>query len=442
MRDFKKNFLTLCIGCIIALVFAEILIRTFPNRFARYLYSTNIAFKQDKDVGYIGSPNQKNRYYSNDFMIYPITTNSLGFRDNEWKKQSDFSIGILGDSHMMAREVSDDSTTSFILEKIVNKEVLNSAIGGHGTVTQLEIYKKFLRRFKPNITILFFTKSNDVHDNSCELIKALHYRKTQPCGYIVDGKIVINKSFDYPEILIKQSLKECIREFVKKYFWSLVVLNRFIFEKSDAILHRDVIKERNLYYEQVHMPPTTKIWKDAWRITEKMISDLKKEVELDGSRLLIVSIPDYLEIAKITDKEFKEVNSPVKNLEKLNFVYPSQRLRDMCTKYDIALLEPKEDFQRYRDNFHLGMPYFSYWHDGHYNPVAHFLLANLVAQYLIKQRWIPLTSEEKDKLLYKINKNLDLSPVEILGKEGYRQIYNRKVYLGSSNISEILHKEY
>jgi hypothetical protein len=428
----------LCIACGIALIFAEIFVRTFPYRFAQYLFPSTVTYKKDKDIGYVFTPNQKSIFCSECFRIYPLTTNSLGFRDNEWGGQGGFKIGILGNSFLMAREVSDDNTASFILEKILNKEVLNSAISGHGTVTQLAIYKKLLRPHRPNITILFFTIGNDIHDNSCELISMLHYPKTQPCGYIIDGKTKININFNYLEKSEPLNLKKRIKEFIKNHFLSLLVINRFIFQKSYTVFHRDELIEREIWSWQVYIPPKTKVWQDAWKITEEAIADLKKEVESDKGRLLIVPIPQYIVTSKTWERAFKKYWRIVKIPDDFDPLYPTKRLKDICRKYNIALLELDQDFQQYRDSFNLKEPYFSYWCDGHYNPLGQFLISYLIAKYLIGQNWIPLENEEKERLLKKIERGLNLSPQEILGKEAQRQIYRRGVYLGVSNISKIL----
>ena len=54
---------------------------------------------------------------------------------------------------------------------------------------------------------------------------------------------------------------------------------------------------------------------------------------------------------------------------------------------------------------------------------------------------IPTDSEQKTALYSKIDKNLSLSPMDILGPEAYNQIYHKGVYRGSSNIPKILAKE-
>lgn len=443
MRTLKKNILVLFTSCIVVLILFEIIIRLFPHKFTLYLRSCcDVVFNKDKDIGQISFPGQKATTCRDCYRIYPVEINSLGFRDEEWQEnKEDFKIAILGDSIMIAQEVSQGDYTAAILKKILHKEVFNAAIGGIGTLAELAVYKKFLRPFKPNIVILFFTKANDVHDNSCALSKMLLYDKIQPCGYIVDDKIRIDTNFELSQPLGRQDLYCRVKDFIKKHCWSCAVINRFISRRLCGVLFRVDLRKRMLCYWDVYVPAKTKVWQDAWKITESALADLKREIGADGGNLLVVSSCEYINISKTWEREFKRETGLSKIPKDFDPLYPTKRLREICSKYNIALLEMDPYFLQYRDKFHLSYPYFSYWCDGHYSPLGHFLIAHVVARYLIEENWIPLRDKEKGGLLKKISKNLNLSPWEILGKEGYRQIYKRRLYLGSSSISRIMQEQ-
>lgn len=441
MKTLWQNLLALFIGCVITLTLAEIVVRLFPHKFIQYLpLCKDIEYQKDKDVGYTLLPNQKATYCNDCFRIYPIRSNSLGFRDDEWENKPGFKIAVLGDSNMMSMEVAEDSSTPGILEKILNREVLNSAVGGRGTITQVLIYKKFLRPFKPNVVILFFTEGNDIHDNSCELTKMLHYSVSQPCGYMQNGKIKIETNFECPEAKSIGTLSARIKEFIKRHCLSCVAINRFRFKALYRITHRRSLRSRNMCYWQLYCPARTKVWQDAWKITEKALVDLKREVEPEASNFLVVTVPDseFIKPSDTWEKELKREMGLREIPKDFDPLYPTRRLRNICRRHNILFLELEPYFQRYRDKFNLKYPYFSYRCDPHFNPLGHFLVSYVVARYLIEQNWIPLTDIEKTKLLKKIEQDLNLSPLQILGTEAYRQIYHRGVYLGSSNINKIL----
>jgi hypothetical protein len=385
----------------------------------------------DADLGSLPTPYQKARWSGKCFSIYPIYTNSLGFRGGEWSHSVPFKIAILGDSVLIAQHISETDHTAAVLGRLLRKEILNAALGGRGTLDELSIYRKFVAPLKPNITILFFT-SNDISDNSCELRKVIY--RTDPegsCGYVSNGKINLLGSSCYA-----QNQDQEIRKSLRTYCFSCVFLKRSI---SSFLKNKGA--EVSLDYFFIFRHPKTKAWQEAWKITEYAILELKKEVESTGGKLIIVANAECLRISGTWKDDLKKENMFRKSPPPadLDPFYPVRRLEEFTRQNGIAFLELNAYFLEYRDRFNLKPPYIAYYCDGHLNPVAHFLMAQFVARYLIEKNLIPLTAVEKDRLLKKIERHINLSPQEILGEKAYRQIYNKGgFYLGSSNISKIL----
>lgn len=437
MRTLKKNILVLFISCIIALILAEIIVRVFPDKFSIYLNPPISTFKDRlTDDDCITFANQKGSWNRECFRIYPVCTNSLGFRGNEWNANADFKIGILGDSFMMALETPEGVHTCVILARLLNKEVLNTAVRRYGTVNELLAYRKFLKPLKINIAILFFHIDTDVRDNSCELVKLIYGTNKiyKPCAYICDGKVEIKTNFDRPGVSEQSRfLDSAVKKFIKNNCLSCGVIYRYTYTKY---IYK-ILFPQNKNFLDVYIPPRKKNWEEAWVITEKTLIDLKREVEADGGKLLVVVIPGEINFLK-GRKQVKRSTGLASLPEEFDTLYPAKRIERISQSNGIQFLALLPYFIEYKDKFHLRHPYFSYFCDGHWNPLGHFLVSNIVAKYLIEQDWIPLSDEEKAGRLEKIGRNLNLSPLEILGKEAYRQIYHRGLYLGSSNISKIM----
>jgi len=440
-RNLIKCFIALFLGSVLAVAIAETIVRLFPYKFMQYFdYSERFHYQYDKDIGYISAPHQKSCYAKNCFAIYPIYTNSLGFRDKEWVNRPGFKIALLGDSYVAATENPEDSSPSVILEKILNQRVLNAGLGGHGTVSEVIAYKKFLRPLKPELVILFFLAGNDVTDNSCALNKALRNQNFKPCAYLEEGKIKIETRFDElePQETPGGFLWQ-VKQFIKQYCFSCTILYRFGYHK--------IIYERNFgpelkkgfvrYYDLYRSSPD-KVLEEAWQITAMKLAELKKEIEADGAKLVIVSFIDAFRSSADWIVQYRMQTGFSHLPPSFNPDYPLLKLKQIAQSQGIAFLELEPYFLEYKDKFNLKPPYFSYWCDFHWSPLGHFIAIHAVARYLIEQDLVHLSQEARIKLLQKIEDDLNLSPQKILGNKAYRQIYSHGIYTGSSNITKIL----
>lgn len=426
VKDILKNLTALFIGLSVVFVVAEVILRLFPK--ATFPMGS-ISCEKDMDVGYKFTPNQESFYRTSCFNIYPIRTNSLGFRDNVWDQGRGFKIAVLGDSLMHAREVSEGDHTSAVLEKLLNVEVMNTGVSGYGTVTESLVYKKFLSPLKPEIVILFFTPGNDVANNHCGLTRMTETKTLyQACGNVVNDEVKIDYSFRYNDS--GPPKKSFIKNFLKSYCVSCVSINEWIKRYVSGISYDLTLP--------VFTPPKSREWQEAWKITEKTLVDLNNEVKANNGKLIIVPFPDYMMISRNWRDEIREHRGLKEIPKDFDPFYPANRLQGFAQINGIDLLRLDPEFLFYRDKFNLPPPYFSYWCDGHPNPVGHFLASNMVAGYLISNRLVPVSDEEAKVLLGRIEKNISLSPKEILGNEAHSQVYNNGVYRGSSNIGGLL----
>lgn len=426
MLDVYKNLVAILIGTIIAAILAEIILRLVPDK---VIGNSTFSRRADKRIGLLNTPNQKSSWNSECFRIFPISTNSFGYRDNEWNVKTGFKILVLGDSFMEALEVSDGNTASDRLERLLNVEVLNAGFSGYGTVAELSAYREFFKPFKPKIVILFFLTANDIRDNSCELTKIVVGKKRYlPCSYISNGTIRDETNFSDPyhvttKVDSYQDALEKMKGVISKYSVTYRALHKILKNIKKGSLPAD---------GYVYMPAVAKDWKDAWEITEKKLVDLNNEIKTDGGKLLITTIPDYLRISKDWRQEFIKEAGVSRVPEDFDPFLPVKKLESITKKYNMIFLQLEPYFIEYRDKFDLKTPYFSYWCNGHWNPLGHFLSANIIARFLIEGDMILLEELKKMELLEKIKNNLNYSPLQILGLRAYEQIYNHGVYSPAS----------
>jgi hypothetical protein len=131
----------------------------------------------------------------------------------------------------------------------------------------------------------------------------------------------------------------------------------------------------------VYSPPRHVVWQEAWQITEHALRTLKEDVERDGSELLIVILTDALQI----------IPDPMHDVERLtggaisdgfNVDYPSNRIARFAEATGIPSVNLLPVFRKYRDDYHLRPPYFSFDDDGHWNRLGHRVAADTVGGYI------------------------------------------------------------
>ena len=154
-----------------------------------------------------------------------------------------------------------------------------------------------------------------------------------------------------------------------------------------------------------------------------------------------MTVPEYFAVVPDWKKSFEKATGVEEPPDDFDPLLAEKRLEALGKQHGIGVLNLAPNFKDYRVKFNLKDPYFWYACDAHWSPLGHFLAANWVARMLLDNDALPADSQEKTALRSNIDKNLSLSPMDILGPEAYNKIYNRGVYRGSSNIPKILAKE-
>jgi len=127
-------------------------------------------------------------------------------------------------------------------------------------------------------------------------------------------------------------------------------------------------------------------WKDAWGITEYSLLSLKKEVEADNAKFLLVILTDNLQIVPNPAEEVKKLTGKQVPLD-FDVDYPNRRLADFASKNNIDCVNLLPVFRRYSLENKLKLPYFSFKNDGHWNKLGH-LVASEVVYGFIKERYV------------------------------------------------------
>jgi hypothetical protein len=433
MKEWAKKALAVLIGLLVALLMSEGLLRLLPVQGAYF----RIPVRPSDEVGFTRIPETSCQFESSCFRIADIRFNSLGFRDREFSAGGEFKIAILGDSFMEAIEVPAGLTTASILEKLVHRPVLNSAINSYGTSHQLFVYRNFLKILRPKIVLLFFYPGNDIQENSCQLTKMYGESISGPCGDISDEKVMWRTNFDTDDHVRGQSaLKDFLRQHCKVCLLGYRTLKAHPWNRSFG-------REIDFSYNAFRSEPPEAVrepWENGWRITEAAITQLNSEVTSNGGRLFIVTVPHFFAVIPDWKKAFKE-STGQEVPDDFDPLLAEKRLSRLGAKLSVPVVNLDQGFNRYRVRNELKDPYFWYFCDAHWSPLGHFIAANVVAKALLDSGAVDVTENEKNVMYLNIHRNLNLSPLDILGETAYNEIYRHGMYRGASNIPEILAHE-
>lgn len=170
------------------------------------------------------------------FLQYQMTketegfkVNSDGFRGKEIvsKNEDTFRIVVFGGSTVLQRNLNDNQTTSFLLEKYLSKkypdkniEVINAGFDGYTTEHSLIQYLFKVKDMKPDLVIMWHG-INDLYYSCTPSDRARgQYKSDYSHFYSADGRMVFNY-FNTPQpIEIKLLTFDFFKKFIKDNLFS------------------------------------------------------------------------------------------------------------------------------------------------------------------------------------------------------------------------------
>ena len=324
-----------------------------------------------------------------------LKINSKGLRDKVYSYENGeniFRILVLGDSYCEAVQVSLAEAFHKRLESLLNQrsktteyEVINCGVSGYGTDNELLFYKYEGYKYQPDLVILAFTVGNDISDN----FQGLAVESGKP--YFLLGENGL-KLMNFP-VKRNQSLFRKVKDFSNSYsklyrflyitFRERItavgqILNKLRLMKSSP---RKVQHIRNyLVFKSNYTPKLQR----AKEVSEALILELKKEVETNDAKLLVVLIPKAEQVHEEswfeTLKQFSAMRTVKWNLEK-----PNLYLKDFFEQNKIDALdllpEMRASAKAKKRLFYIGR--------GHWNSEGHLFTARLLYDYLINNKYLP-----------------------------------------------------
>ncbi|MCP9455890.1 MAG: SGNH/GDSL hydrolase family protein [Nitrospira sp.] len=224
--------------------------------------------------------------------------NSQGWRDREHdlsKQPGIIQVAVLGDSYVEAFQVPEDQTFWAVLEanlascyakqaRSLKPEVLSFGASGYGTAQELLVLRHKVWTYNPDIVLLAVTTGNDIRNNS----RWLESDKLRPFFFYQGEELIKDDSFHEPVLRKSNSVWRRVVVRLSDHSRVLQVAIEAYVRVRDAIASggkRAGIGELGLD-DEVYRQPITAEWKDAWKVTEGLISIMHREVTQQGKKIL------------------------------------------------------------------------------------------------------------------------------------------------------------
>jgi hypothetical protein len=351
----------------------------------------------DPDLGWALRPGtQGTVHFEYPTGVY-VRINSDGMRDSEHaiaKPPHTLRIAVLGNSYSEAFPVPQDQAYWAVMQRalarcslfgIQNVEVLNFGVGGYGTAQDLIVLRKKVWKYQPDLVLLAFLGSNDVWYNLREL-------NQQPSPYFVyqQDQLVLDNSFrkqlpsgrlktiqialhDHSRIV--QVVTEIRRAYRQWVFTMMQGLQMAGTGNAAAAANADNVEEVRPT-DTVFVAPRDKIWQDAWRVTEGIISLMHQEVQAHGAQLWIATLTKGIQIHPHPEAR----RAFAARLGAGDLLYADRRIQALAEREnipDIVLAIPLAEYAEQHQVFLHGFP--GTIGQGHWNPEGNREAGELIA---------------------------------------------------------------
>jgi hypothetical protein len=245
-----------------------------------------------------------------------VRINAQGMRDDRVfersRKPGVKRIAVLGDSFAEAMQVDVSKTFAALLEKRTGAEVMNFGVQGYGTAQQLLQWRRVVRGYSPDATVLLFYTGNDIYNNH----RALNPTNADAAPYFVmrNGKMELQ-----PALAAPSAWRELWAGAAE---W--IYLVRFVAENYYKYTRRAV--KRNLpedYMDRlIYREPESREMREAWEVTERLLE--KMAAEIPNLYVVIVSSGIQAHPEATAREEF------LRHFEGQDLCYVERRLERFC----------------------------------------------------------------------------------------------------------------
>jgi hypothetical protein len=418
IRGWSAKFLLVASSVLVGLLIVEVALRAVG-------YTYPVFYTTDTERGYALRPHMEG-WYRKEGEAY-VRINSDGLRDREHTKTKPpdtLRIAVLGDSYAEALQVPLENAFWMVMEARLKGceaagggrtkiEVINFGVSGYSTAQELITLRQHVWDYSPDIVLVAVTTNNDITDNSRV------FKKTDEIPYFVlrDNQLALDDSFRTSKAfrLRHSALNRAGRwirdrlRFIQALHQSHGAIKSFIASRrarrsanADAQTQKRATAENGVSDAQatdaatpnnaaaaqaeelgvdymIYRPPADEVWRDAWAVTERLMMQMRDEVESRGARFLVVTLSNAIQV----HPEPRARQEFAKRLGVDDLLYPDLRLKALGEREGFEVLNLAPSLQAYAEQHKVFLHGAgSQIGNGHWNAHGHALAGELVARRL------------------------------------------------------------
>jgi hypothetical protein len=369
----------------VALVLAEVALRIAGFDYAPF-------WRPDPITGTALRPNTSG-WFRKEGEAY-VSVNSRALRDRERpvaKPPGVYRIVVLGDSYAEALQVDVERTFWRLLEKKLQAcdfqpgkqiDVVNLGTSGFGTGQELRALQARGLAYAPDLVLLAFFAGNDVRNNSREL----ETEKLKPF-YVLDdaGALRLDDSFATSAEFRRRSAR--VRDFAKEASKYLRTLQLVYYVKDTLEAGSPAGRAAGVgsaiepgLDDQVFTAPQSEPWRQAWRVTERLIAETRRTAAAAGADFILVTLSVGIQVHP--DRAVRDAFA--KKLEAPDLFYPERRLLELGKSENIRVIALAPELLRRAESGNVFLHGFANTRmgTGHWNEAGHAAAADLLAEKL------------------------------------------------------------
>lgn len=391
LRNVISNSAVALAAIAFALVTGEITLRIF-NLTGVFPTSPHRLLTQfDPLLGWSKIPGKIGRHITDEYSITE-QINSRGMRGPEYnlnKSDDEFRVLVLGDSFAEGYTVEFNQLFSEIMKRKLNEhpddryEVINAGTGGYSTDQELLLFQNQGKLYWPDLTVLLFYY-NDVWYNQ----STSYWRGAKPMFAMNGTSLTLTNvpvpQPDTPATSVLARLKSWVNRNSYLYV-GIKQIGRSPSPHDTTLQGIGVTSEDDLdrifrTEFSVFKRPYDARTAGAWRVTEALLAQLKRETALAGSRLVVFYVPPRFSI--YTDEWATTVPDGALPGEVWRYEWPAVEMAAICARLGVAFIDPTARFTTAAEELAAQQYRLYFERDPHWNGRGHELVGQILTEYV------------------------------------------------------------
>jgi lysophospholipase L1-like esterase len=343
----------------------------------------------DPWLGWSKRPGARVTYVRPEYTV-EVAINGHGLRDRErayGRVPGTFRVLALGDSFIEAYSVPFEASVTALLEGALAgdgcpAEVINAGTSGYSTDQEYLYYTREGVRYAPDVVVVFFHYNDLLHN-----VYERYYRQPKPRLEVADGEVRLANYPVPPPPPAAPAGPPRPRKGSLAWYW---VRERLMLGAPRAF---DLLARTGMWEPLGGDTPSDELgafakrrsWEMqyAWRVTDRILEALARQVESAGSRLVVAYVPARMEVSD-RDWELSRLRYELRE-DRWDRRLVWNRLARSAESGGFPVLDLTDALRRADGRFRSTY----YWRDGHWNERGHRVAAAELARWLRQEGWAP-----------------------------------------------------